>query len=102
NQNVPRYRNASLIGVCRHHPDPGSVQFVVSCLFTVVGSFFLLFLMSGSVGPGRTGNGRCFSAVLLLLLMGFTASVWAVSEPGKWTVDIDSVSFLSKLLAKSY
>ncbi|XP_047248015.1 transmembrane protein 87A-like isoform X2 [Girardinichthys multiradiatus] len=46
--------------------------------------------MAGSVGPGRTGSGRCFSVVLLLLLVGFIASVRAVSEPGKWTVDIDS------------
>ncbi|KAM4743443.1 transmembrane protein 87A [Anableps anableps] len=78
--------------MCRHHPEPGSVPLVVSCLSTALGSFFfLLVLMAGSVGPGRTGSGFCSSAVLLLLLLTAVAGpVWAVSEPGKWTVNVAS------------
>ncbi|XP_054881905.1 transmembrane protein 87A-like isoform X2 [Poeciliopsis prolifica] len=44
--------------------------------------------MAGSVGPGRTGSGFCCSAVLLLLLAAGPGRVRAVSEPGKWTVDV--------------
>ncbi|KAM4590256.1 transmembrane protein 87A-like [Fundulus diaphanus] len=76
--------------MCRHHSEPGSVQLVVSCLFTAVGSVFLLVLMAGSVGSGRTGSGLCSSAVLLVLLAGVTGPVRATSEPGKWTENIQS------------
>uniref|UniRef100_A0A3P9NIK3 Zgc:162698 n=1 Tax=Poecilia reticulata TaxID=8081 RepID=A0A3P9NIK3_POERE len=44
--------------------------------------------MAGSVGPGLTGSGFCCSAVLLLLLAAGPGLVRAVSEPGKWTVDV--------------
>ncbi|XP_014910581.1 transmembrane protein 87A isoform X2 [Poecilia latipinna] len=76
--------------MCRHHHEPGSVPLVVSCLS--VGPFFVLLVrMAGSVGPGLTGSGFCCSAVLLLLLLLLAAGpglVRAVSEPGKWTVDV--------------
>ncbi|XP_007543302.1 PREDICTED: transmembrane protein 87A-like isoform X1 [Poecilia mexicana] len=76
--------------MCRHHHESGSVPLVVSCLS--VGPFFVLLVrMAGSVGPGLTGSGFCCSAVLLLLLLLLAARpglVRAVSEPGKWTVDV--------------
>uniref|UniRef100_A0A1A7Z2K2 Transmembrane protein 87A n=1 Tax=Iconisemion striatum TaxID=60296 RepID=A0A1A7Z2K2_9TELE len=45
--------------------------------------------MASSVGPGRSGP-RYRRLLLLLLLAGTSGPVSAVSEPGKWTVDIDS------------
>ncbi|XP_027136313.1 transmembrane protein 87A isoform X2 [Larimichthys crocea] len=46
--------------------------------------------MSSRAGPDRAGPGLRSSAVLLLLLTGLIGPVRAVSERGKWTVDIDS------------
>ncbi|XP_054458464.1 transmembrane protein 87A-like isoform X2 [Anoplopoma fimbria] len=43
--------------------------------------------MASSTGPSRTGPGLCFSALLLVVLIG---TVGAVSEPGKWILNIDS------------
>ncbi|TMS07592.1 Transmembrane protein 87A [Larimichthys crocea] len=46
--------------------------------------------MSSRAGPDRAGPGLRSCAVLLLLLTGLIGPVRAVSERGKWTVDIDS------------
>ena len=51
--------------------------------------------MASSAGPGRGGPGLWSSVLLLLLgLTGMSVPVGAVSEPGKWIVNVDSVSFL--------
>ncbi|XP_043975696.1 transmembrane protein 87A-like isoform X2 [Gambusia affinis] len=78
--------------MCRHHPKSGSVPLVVNCL-SVGPFFFLLVRMAGFVGPGRTGSGFCCSAVLLLLLAAGPGLVRAISEPGKWTVDVGENHF---------
>ncbi|PWA28936.1 hypothetical protein CCH79_00019471, partial [Gambusia affinis] len=85
----PLSLNAVLFFMCRHHPKSGSVPLVVNCL-SVGPFFFLLVRMAGFVGPGRTGSGFCCSAVLLLLLAAGPGLVRAISEPGKWTVDVGS------------
>lgn len=60
----------------------------------VVGLVFLLAQMASFMGPGRTGPGlRCW-ALALLMLAEASWPVAAVSEPGKWDLDINSVSFL--------
>ncbi|XP_062242036.1 transmembrane protein 87A-like [Platichthys flesus] len=46
--------------------------------------------MAGSTGPGRPGAGLRSPALLLLLLAGVSGPVRAVSEPGKWTLNVDS------------
>lgn len=66
--------------------------------FAVAGFSFLLVEMASSAGPGRTAPGLLSSALLLLVLTGLTGPVCAVSEPGKWILDVDSVSFLSVTL----
>lgn len=69
---------------------------VVSCCgcSALAGFFFLLAQMASSAGPGRTGPGFWSSALLLLVLAGLNGPVNAVSEPGKWFLNVDSVSFL--------
>uniref|UniRef100_UPI0037E76291 transmembrane protein 87A n=1 Tax=Semicossyphus pulcher TaxID=241346 RepID=UPI0037E76291 len=46
--------------------------------------------MAGSTGPGRTRTGLWSSALLLLVLTGLNGPVCAVSEPGKWILNVDS------------
>ncbi|XP_044059871.1 transmembrane protein 87A-like isoform X2 [Siniperca chuatsi] len=46
--------------------------------------------MASSAGPGRTGPGLWSLALLLLVLMGLSGPVSAVSEPGKWILNVDS------------
>lgn len=82
------------------HPEPGSVPLVVSCRGGFVADtggafYFLLALMASSSGPGRTGPGLRSSVLLLLVLVltELSGPVVAVSEPGKWILNIDSVSF---------
>lgn len=48
--------------------------------------------MAGFVGPGRTGPGLWSLPLLLLLLPGHNGPVSAISEAGKWILDVDSVS----------
>ncbi|KAK1900594.1 Transmembrane protein 87A [Dissostichus eleginoides] len=49
--------------------------------------------MASSAGPGRGGPGLWSSVLLLLLgLTGMSVPVGAVSEPGKWIVNVDSES----------
>lgn len=65
----------------------------VSCrgFAAAVASCFVLADMESSAGPERLGS-RLWSSALFLLLL--TGSVGAVSEAGKWIVNVDSVSFL--------
>lgn len=44
------------------------------------------------MGPGRTGPGLWPWPLLLLLLPGQNGPVSAISEAGKWILDVDSVS----------
>ncbi|XP_041653589.1 transmembrane protein 87A isoform X2 [Cheilinus undulatus] len=46
--------------------------------------------MAGSVGPGRTGPGLWSSVLLLMMLTGLRGPASAVSEPGKWILDVNS------------
>ncbi|XP_060929063.1 transmembrane protein 87A-like [Limanda limanda] len=46
--------------------------------------------MLGSTGPGRPGSGLRSPVLLLLLLAGASGPVGAVSEPGRWTLNVDS------------
>ncbi|XP_049432211.1 transmembrane protein 87A-like [Epinephelus fuscoguttatus] len=46
--------------------------------------------MASSSGPGLTGPGLWSSALLLLMLTGLIGPIGAVSEPGKWVVNVDS------------
>ncbi|XP_036932468.1 transmembrane protein 87A isoform X1 [Acanthopagrus latus] len=46
--------------------------------------------MASSAGPGRTGSGLWSSALLLLVLMVLSGPVRAVSEPGKWILNVDN------------
>lgn len=55
----------------------------------VVGLVFLLAQMASFTGPGLW----CWALVLLMLAEA-SWPVAAVSEPGKWNLDINSVSFL--------
>ncbi|CAB1458539.1 unnamed protein product [Pleuronectes platessa] len=47
-------------------------------------------VMAGSTGAGRPGAGLRYPALLLLVLAGVSGPVRAVSEPGKWTLNVDS------------
>lgn len=49
--------------------------------------------MASFAGPGRTGPGLWSWPLLLLLLTGLKGPVGAVTEAGKWILDINSVSF---------
>ncbi|XP_050921564.1 LOW QUALITY PROTEIN: transmembrane protein 87A-like [Lates calcarifer] len=82
-----------------HHSTPDNVsrnpeeQLVVSCrggLAAAAGFFFLLALMASSTGPGRAGPGLLSSLLLLLVLAWLSGPVGAVSERGKWILDIDN------------
>lgn len=46
--------------------------------------------MAGSAAAGRAGPGLWASALLLVLLTGLSGPVRAVSEPGKWMLNVDS------------
>uniref|UniRef100_H3D0S2 Uncharacterized protein n=1 Tax=Tetraodon nigroviridis TaxID=99883 RepID=H3D0S2_TETNG len=46
--------------------------------------------MASFVGPGRTGPGLGSWPLLLLLLTGLKGPVSAISEAGKWILDVDS------------
>ncbi|KAM6987993.1 transmembrane protein 87A-like [Tautogolabrus adspersus] len=46
--------------------------------------------MASSAGPCRSGPGVWSSVVLLLLLAGLNGPVCALSEPGKWILNVDS------------
>lgn len=48
--------------------------------------------MASFAGPGRAGSGLLSWPLLLLLLTGLKGPVSAISEAGKWTLDVDSVS----------
>lgn len=48
--------------------------------------------MASFAGPGRVGSGLWSWPLLLLLLTGLKGPVSAISEAGKWTLDVDSVS----------
>lgn len=50
--------------------------------------------MAGSAGPVRSGSALWSSALFLLVLAGCCGPVSGVSEPGKWILNVDSVSFL--------
>lgn len=63
-------------------------------LAAAAGFFFLLALMASSTGPGRAGPGLLSSLLLLLVLAWLSGPVGAVSERGKWILDIDNVSYL--------
>lgn len=55
--------------------------------------------MTSYVGSGRTGLGVWSSALLLLLVTGLGGPVGAVSERGKWILDVNSVSFVPVAVA---
>ncbi|XP_023252933.1 transmembrane protein 87A-like isoform X1 [Seriola lalandi dorsalis] len=46
--------------------------------------------MASSTGPARAGPGLWSSVLLLLVLTGLCGPVNAVSEPGKWILNVDS------------
>ncbi|XP_051813966.1 LOW QUALITY PROTEIN: transmembrane protein 87A-like [Acanthochromis polyacanthus] len=48
--------------------------------------------MVGSADPGRSGPGLWSSMLLLLVLAALWGPVVSVSEPGKWTVNVTSVT----------
>ncbi|XP_039985804.1 transmembrane protein 87A isoform X2 [Xiphias gladius] len=54
--------------------------------------------MASSTGPGRAGPGLWSSALLLLMLTGLTGPVGAVSEPGKWILNVDSETLKKQTL----
>lgn len=90
----------SITPLQERHPEPGSIQLVVSCRCDLAvggggGFCFLLTLMASFSGPGRTGLGLWSSALLLLVVTELSGPVNAVSEPGKWILNIDSVSSVS-------
>lgn len=87
----------ALVALWRHRPEPGSVQLwvVAANAFAVAGGSSLVQVqMASSVGPGRLAPGLLSSVLLLLVLTGLSGPVSAVSQPGKWILDVDSVSFL--------
>ncbi|XP_075328893.1 transmembrane protein 87A isoform X2 [Odontesthes bonariensis] len=64
--------------------------------------------MAALAGPGRTGSGLRSSALFFVLLAGLSGPVPAVSEPGKWILDVDSETvkkenlfFFTKTLSNS-
>lgn len=83
-------------------PEPGSIQLVVSCPAFAAAILFLPHRSQmarsaalGRSGPGRTGPELWSSAlVLTVLLAELVGPGGAVSEPGKWILNVDSVSFL--------
>lgn len=48
--------------------------------------------MASFAGPGRTGPGLGSWPLLLLLLTGLKGPASAISEAGKWILDVDNVS----------
>ncbi|XP_069390967.1 transmembrane protein 87A [Paralichthys olivaceus] len=52
--------------------------------------------MAGSAGPGLPGPRLRSPALLLLLLAGVSGPVRAVSEPGRWTLNVDSETLKDK------
>ncbi|GLD72758.1 transmembrane protein 87A-like protein [Lates japonicus] len=88
-----KFDNASLNSRQRQ-PEPGRAQLVVSCrgglAAAAAGFFFLLALMASSTDPGRAGPGLLSSVLLLLVLAWLSGPVGAVSERGKWIIDIDN------------
>lgn len=87
----------ALVALWRHRPEPGSVQLwvVAANAFAVAGGSFLVQVqMASSAGPGRHASGPLSSVLLLLVLTGLGGPVSAVSQPGMWILDVDSVSFL--------
>lgn len=87
----------ALVALWRHRPEPGSVQLwvVAANAFAVAGGSSLVQVqMASSAGPGRHAPGLLSSVLLLLVLTGLSGPVSAVSQPGKWILDVDSVSFL--------
>ncbi|KAK2846535.1 hypothetical protein Q5P01_009534 [Channa striata] len=52
--------------------------------------------MASSTGPGRTSSGRWSSVLLLLVLTVLSGRVSAVSEPGKWILNVNSETLKTK------
>ncbi|CAJ1066290.1 transmembrane protein 87A isoform X2 [Xyrichtys novacula] len=54
--------------------------------------------MAGSAGPGRAGSGLWSSVLFLLLVIELNGPVCAVSEPGKWVLNVDSETLKKQTL----
>ncbi|KAF1393496.1 hypothetical protein PFLUV_G00016560 [Perca fluviatilis] len=95
--NFPRSLKAPFLP-CQRQPEHGSIQLVVSCS-AFAGCFYYLVpprrsqmarsAALGRTGPGRTGPGLWYLALVLTVLVGPGG---AVSEPGKWILNVDSES----------